>query len=123
VAESKNKWTFGRSATEALYSIADTTIWKLRPLKLNRNPYLKTDLEYFEKRRAGKIAAKFRAAVYKKFNNTCPGCGQSLFNGEQVDLHHVLPVAKGGKYSLTNIQPLHQICHQKVTYGVRKAAG
>lgn len=111
-----HKWTWGVSVTETLFNLAEVTTWIMRPLKLSRNPYLLENREYFEKRREGRIAAKFRATVYKKFNHTCPTCEESLHNGEPVELHHIVPVQKGGKYSLTNIQPLHRVCHQKITY-------
>jgi len=39
-----------------------------------------------------------------------------LHNGEPVELHHILPAKDGGKYSLKNMQPLHQICHQSITH-------
>ena len=34
-----------------------------------------------------------------------------------MELHHIVPQKSKGKYSLDNILPLHQICHQQVTYG------
>jgi Restriction endonuclease len=89
-------------------------------LKLSRNPYILEDEEYFTKRRENNIYAKFRAAIYKKYKHLCPICGESLHNGEKVELHHVIPRKNGGKYSMENIQPLHQICHQKVTYKERE---
>jgi RNA-directed DNA polymerase len=100
--------------------LAEIAIISLRPLKQNRNPYISSDKEYFHKRKTSVIFAKFRAAVYKKYNNICPVCGSSLFNGENVELHHIDPVKKGGKYTLKNVQPLHQICHQNVTYNKKE---
>ena len=60
--------------------------------------------------------AKFRELIYKKYNHLCPYCLESLHNGEPVELHHIKPVKEGGKYTLDNIQPLHQMCHKNVTY-------
>jgi RNA-directed DNA polymerase len=104
-----------------LINLGEISIISPKPLKLDRNPYLSEDREYFEKRRQKLINAKFRAAIYKKFEHQCPRCGESLHNGEQVDLHHIEPQKTGGKYSMKNIQPLHQICHQQVTYENRKS--
>lgn len=70
---------------------------------------------YFNKRSEALINAKFRAAIYKRYKNLCPSCGESLHNGELVELHHMVPRKLGGKYSMENIQPLHQICHQQIT--------
>lgn len=47
----------------------------------------------------------------------CPICGESLHNGEPVELHHIIPHKSKGKYSTENILPLHQICHQQVSHG------
>lgn len=46
-------------------------------------------------------------------------CLVSLHNGELVELHHIIPLKSGGKYSIENILPLHQICHQQATHGDR----
>src|SRR6185312_12569524 len=81
----------GKSLTETLFNLAEVTTWVMRPLKLDRNPYLLEHKNYFEKRREIKVAAKFRAAIYKKYAHTCPVCGQSLHNGEPIELHHVQP--------------------------------
>lgn len=102
---------------ERLINLGEIPIIKLRPLKLDRNPFKKEDIEYFEKRKERLIDAKFRAAVYKKYKQLCPNCGESLHNGELVELHHIIPTKSKGKYNLKNIVPLHQICHQQVTYG------
>lgn len=100
----------------------------MRPLKLDRNPYLKEDISYFEKRREKLIEAKFRHLLYKLFKQKCPICEESLHNGEIVELHHINPRKSalraralgcfaGGKYKLENIVPLHQMCHQQLTHG------
>jgi RNA-directed DNA polymerase len=39
-----------------------------------------------------------------------------LHNGEKVELHHIKPIKDGGTYAVSNIQPLHQICHISVTH-------
>lgn len=93
----------------------------MRPLKQDKNPYLRENQEYFEKRREKLIEAKFRKAIYKLFKQTCPVCDESLHNGEYVELHHMIPRKSGGKYSLENIVPLHQICHEQVTHETKSA--
>jgi hypothetical protein len=35
-----HKWTWGKSLTETLFNLAEVTTWVMRPLKLDRNPYL-----------------------------------------------------------------------------------
>ena len=98
-------------------NLAEMSIVTIRPLKLDRNPYVKEHIEYFNKRKEKLIEAKFRSTIYKIYEQKCPICGESLHNGEEVELHHIVPRKTQGKYSLDNILPLHQICHQQVTHG------
>lgn len=114
------KWNWGITAKVKILNLGEIPIISIKPLKLDKNPYLIENIEYFNKRREKLINAKFRKAIYKKFNHVCPKCGESLYNGELVELHHVIPQNAGGKYSIENIQPLHQICHQQVTHNKSK---
>lgn len=89
-------------------------------MKLDRNPYLIKDQEYFIKRREKLIDSKFRAAVLKKYSHKCPHCEEPLNNGEPMEFHHIIPKSSGGKYTIENIQPLHRVCHQQITYRFNK---
>ena len=73
-------------------------------------------MEYFNKRKERTLSAKFKLEVLKKHKNICPVCNESLHNGESVELHHIVPQRLKGKYNLTNIQPLHAMCHRQTTY-------
>lgn len=118
VIRTKNRsWNWGKSQTEKLINLGEIPILQFSLLKLDRNPYDLLDKDYFLKRHEKLVWARFRAAVYRKWSNTCAVCGESLHNGEDVELHHIRPIKKGGKYRLDNIQPVHQICHQQLTHG------
>lgn len=110
------KWIFGKTLNESLFDISTVTSWKVFPLKMGLNPYLSHNREYHENRKKTKIDAKFRAAIYRKYKHTCSHCGQSLHNGELVELHHRIAVKHGGKWSMENIEPLHTICHKSITH-------
>ena len=43
----------------------------------------------------------------------CPGCGQALFDGQEVHLHHLIPVHAGGSDERENLQWLHAACHRQ----------
>ena len=43
----------------------------------------------------------------------CPGCGQALFDGQEVHLHHLIPVHAGGSDDRENLQWLHAACHRQ----------
>ena len=70
--------------------ISEVKIIKISLLKLDKNPYLIANKEYFDNRMIEKINAKFRETIYKKYNYLCPVCQQSLFNGEEIELHHII---------------------------------
>jgi RNA-directed DNA polymerase len=120
---SNHKWVWGVSKKDEskenkaiITNLAEIKIKKHPLLKLDINPYLSEHLSYFAKRLIIKSSAKFREAIFTKYNHECPLCLDSLHNGEKVELHHIKPVKEGGKYSLSNIQPLHQICHISITH-------
>ena len=107
---------YGLENRSAIINIAEIRPAKHVLLNLTKNPYSLNDKEYFDKRSIQKIEARFRQTIYKKYNHKCPECLESLHNGEEVELHHIKAFKDGGKYTISNIRPLHQICHQKVTY-------
>jgi RNA-directed DNA polymerase len=49
-----------------------------------------------------------------KQNCICPVCGQSLFNDEEIHVHHIIPKKKGGNNKYSNLQVLHLYCHQQI---------
>jgi RNA-directed DNA polymerase len=49
----------------------------------------------------------------------CPICGENLLNGEAIETHHIVPMAKGGTDEIDNLQHLHKICHKAVHSGKR----
>jgi len=110
------KWVFGKSVKEKIFNISEVTSWKPSLIKFGCNPYIQKNREYFEKRQEIHIIAKFRSAVYKKYKQKCPECGESLHNGENIELHHQTPQKEGGSWKLDNIMPLHEVCHKAVTY-------
>jgi RNA-directed DNA polymerase len=52
--------------------------------------------------------------IAKKQNYLCPMCGESLFNGENIHRHHIVPRHQGGKNTYANLQLVHSLCHQKI---------
>lgn len=54
-----------------------------------------------------KVSNKMRFAVYKKDNNRCVKCG-SRYN---LEVDHIMPIAKGGKTTFNNLQTLCKRCN------------
>jgi hypothetical protein len=71
--------------------------------------------DYFEQRRrqSQQIENFPKAAqrIIRRQQAQCPHCGQSLFNQEEVHIHHKTPRAKGGSNLVSNLVALHMVCH------------
>jgi RNA-directed DNA polymerase len=119
-----NKWTFatitsdrrGKEKDLILYPIAYTPIERHVKVKGDASPDDPSLREYWEKRhqKYGKSYWERNSRNYKIAQNQnwkCPICGESLFNGEELDTHHIVPVAQGGDNSVKNLQHLHRACH------------
>ena len=72
--------------------------------------------EYWRKRNMSraKDLNTGRRRIAKDQSGICPVCGESLFNGEQIHVHHKKPIKEGGKSIYSNLQLLHVYCHQQV---------
>jgi RNA-directed DNA polymerase len=121
-----NKWTFATTTSDRqgkekdliLYPIADTSIERHVKVKGNASPDDCSLKEYWEKRhqKDGKSYWERNSRNQKIAENQnwkCPICGEPLFNGEELDTHHIVPVAKGGQNSIENLQHLHRACHKQ----------
>jgi RNA-directed DNA polymerase len=104
-----NKWTFatitsdrrGKEKDLILYPIAYTPIERHVKVKGNASPDDPSLKEYWEKRhqKYGKSYWERNSRNYKIAENQnwkCPICGEPLFNEEELDTHHISPVAQGG---------------------------
>jgi RNA-directed DNA polymerase len=49
--------------------------------------------------------------VAEKQNWNCPICGEHLFNGEEIETHHITSVKDGGLDIIDNLIHLHKTCH------------
>lgn len=121
-----NNWTFACNTSDrkrkekllVLYPIAYTSIERHIKVKGNASPddpYLK---EYWEKRHQ-KHGKSYWERNSRNFNIAqsqnwkCPICGEPLFNGEEIETHHIVPVAQGGQDDIENLQHLHKPCHKQ----------
>jgi RNA-directed DNA polymerase len=120
------KWTFatttnnrrGKEQDLILFNIAYTPIERHIKVKGDAspdNPYLK---EYWEKRhqKYGKSYWERNSRNYKIAENQewkCPICGEPLFNEEEIETHHIVPVKDGGSDDIENLIHLHKACHKQ----------
>lgn len=116
----EDKWVFGDKRT-------GVTMLKFNRFPIKRHTLVKglsspddpTLAEYWEKRRTKegenevKKLGKVRRTVAKKQGYRCPVCWDSLFNSEELHLHHKKPRSQGGKDEVKNLEWLHIQCHHK----------
>jgi RNA-directed DNA polymerase len=82
-------------------SLDDPTLkayWDRRRLKMGRQQVTKGSLLY---------------GIAEAQRWQCPGCGHALFDGQEVHLHHRIPVHAGGRDARANLQGLHAACHHQ----------
>ncbi len=72
--------------------------------RLGNIPFKKIRKEEHEKR---KVAKKLRWSIYKKDDFTCQKCGIQ----EDLEVDHIIPLSKGGKDELINLQTLCKPCN------------
>ena len=55
-----------------------------------------------------------RQKIAKKQRGICPVCKSTLFNDEELHVHHRKPKAQGGKDTYGNLVLVHAFCHQHI---------
>ena len=118
-----NKWVFGDKETGAyMLKFSWFKIERHRLVRKRSSPDDPALQAYWAERnrREGATEAeklgKVRRTVAKKQEFQCPACGASLFNGESLHLHHIIPQCEGGTNEVKNLVWLHEFCHQQVHY-------
>ena len=109
----------GQEVTHILYNIASTPIIRHIKVKGNSSPDDSSLREYWNNRKLkqGKNYWAKGSKYYQVATNQnwkCPVCGENLFNGEQIETHHIVPVKDGGEDSTDNLVHLHKVCHKQV---------
>jgi RNA-directed DNA polymerase len=72
--------------------------------------------DYWTKRQAAKTKdlTFSKQKLAKRQQGRCPECGESLFNDEELHVHHLLARSKGGQNSYSNLALVHLLCHQQI---------
>jgi RNA-directed DNA polymerase len=72
--------------------------------------------DYWTKRQAAKAKdlTFSKQKLAKRQHGRCPECGDSLFNEEELQVHHLLARSQGGKNSYSNLALVHLLCHQHI---------
>ena len=62
-----------------------------------------------QREHTGKVTAKEWALKLKEFDYKCAHC----CTDENIEMDHIMPLSKGGKHNIDNIQPLCRSCNSK----------
>ena len=117
----KDNWVFGdKDSGNYMLKFSWTKIERHSLVSKRASPDDPLNIDYWDKRNkkcqkseATKWNAKQEQIAYKQEYN-CPVCKQSLFNNEELHLHHIVPRCEGGKDTTNNLVWVHLFCHHKV---------
>ncbi|MEM9007464.1 MAG: group II intron reverse transcriptase/maturase [Cyanobacteria bacterium P01_F01_bin.86] len=124
------RWTFfaitknrrGQPKTLTLMKVADMPIQRHIKVKGGASPDDPSLHDYWQHRqtRYGKTywakGSKYHQVAVAQ-NWRCPVCGDLLFNGEPLHIHHRIRIKDGGTDKAENLIHLHKACHQHVHAG------
>jgi RNA-directed DNA polymerase len=110
-----DQWVFGNKAVGAY-------LLKFKWFKIERHVIVRGTASPDDPTRRAYWAERLRAKargltpskrhIAARQQHVCPACGQSLFNGEELQTHHLVPRAQGGTDAYTNLALVHYFCHQ-----------
>jgi hypothetical protein len=63
---------------------------------------------------------KLNRSLATSQSHSCPICMESLYNGESLHKHHIIPFKEGGPTTFSNLVLIHQPCHIKITFSKDK---
>ena len=111
------KWVFGNSQT-GRHLLRMTWLPIRRHILVKHdaspdNPELRSYWKEREKTKAKLMPTARERTLAMRQDGLCPTCQTSLFNGETLHVHHVIPENDGGTDDLSNLKLLHIYCHHQ----------
>ena len=112
----QDRWVFQDKARHAtLRKFAWTKIVRHRLIRATYSPDDPTLQDYWRQRRAKPHATTSRQRqLAQRQRGQCPVCHQHLENGEELQVHHVMPKKHGGTEDLANLRVVHHTCHRQI---------
>jgi RNA-directed DNA polymerase len=115
--ERADPWVFGAKQTGAyLLKFSWFPIERHTLVKGTSSPDDPRLKDYWTKRQAAKAKdlTFSKQKLAKRQKGRCPECGESLFNDEELQVHHLLARSLGGKDAYSNLVLVHLLCHQHI---------
>ncbi|GHO42239.1 group II intron reverse transcriptase/maturase [Ktedonospora formicarum] len=122
--ERKDSWVFGDKQTGAyLLKFSWFPIERHTLVKGTASPDDPSLKSYWMERQAAKAKdlTFSKQKLAKRQQGQCPQCGESLFNEEELQVHHLQARAQGGKNSYSNLVLVHLLCHQHIHAASKRA--
>jgi RNA-directed DNA polymerase len=110
-------WVFGDKQTGAyLLKFSWFPIERHTLVKGTSSPDDPRLKDYWMKRQAAKARdlTFSKQKLAKRQKGRCLECGESLFNDEELQVHHLLARSQGGKNTYSNLVLVHLLCHQHI---------
>ena len=109
----------GKRKSLVIKRLSEIPITRHIKVKGNASPDDPTLAQYWEDRktqhgRTRWIKGSKLYRVAESQNWKCPGCGEHLFNGEELHTHHKTRLTDGGTDEETNLLHLHKTCHHQI---------
>jgi RNA-directed DNA polymerase len=115
--EREDNWVFGDKQTGMLLQkFSWFPIERHALVQGNASPDDQSLRDYWAKRMAAKAKDLIpsRQKIARKQKGLCQRCGESLFNEEEIHLHHKVWKSKGGEDKYGNFELVHLFCHQQI---------
>jgi RNA-directed DNA polymerase len=113
----EDRWVFGdKSTNRYLQKLAWTPIERHTLVKGKASPDDPALKEYWknrQKRKTENLPSRQRYLARSQ-EGVCTHCGTSLFNGEELHVHHLYPKGVNGRDEPPNLRLLHYFCHQQI---------
>ena len=82
----------------------------------SKRGYWKQRLKLLFDRKNINFTRKFDSNLAERQKHICPVCNQSLYNGEQLHRHHIIPRKLGGSDNPSNLTFIHSPCHYNLHF-------
>ena len=71
--------------------------------------------DYWRRRQSSEVRylSPSKQMLARRQRYLCPQCGESLFNGEELQTHHLVPRRRGGTDAFPNLTLCHLYCHHQ----------